>query len=971
LDPKISEGDLHLEGLLKALTISGEYGEIVKGLVDGISESPNPRAGCANAERLISSATASGLIALLPTPAASYRLGFLLGSSQFLADLLVKNPEYVELISDLGLLLRKPSLKAMEEEARGGAFSMRRMESRLESVRRWKNREMMRIAAADLLGFLDLEDVTAMLSSLAAASISVVLDICMEELRAIYGSPRKDGSGGEAEFIIVGMGKLGGWELNYSSDVDLIFIWDGEGVTDGGTRIGNGVFFKKLSELIVKSISSFGSEGRLYRVDMRLRPFGDSGPLSISMEAFTSYCEQWSEPWERQAMIKGRVVAGSPGLGDRFTRYIEGFVYGMALEPEDILELVRIRERMDIEDNIKKGRGGIRDVEFVVQILGLIGGLGNPELRVRNTFEALRRLKRAGMISEEEGRALESSYRFLRTLEHRLQIIYDTPLFRIPKSPSALRMISRMMGYDRPLEFLEDLKGVMEKTREIYNRIVSELTPGGVVGWVWDSEEEGIKHMEGLGFRDPRSALRAVHFMLQGPHGLPLPRKERRKMLSLIPSILKASSSTPNPDLALLRLQRFGEAFGNRVSFFESLAQNPKAMEILARIGAESEALSNSFLKHPEYIDELMDPSAMSSTKGVEEMVKELLERIKGHGSLQDRMRELRIYKKKEMLRIGMKDIGGMAGIEEVMEEISDLGEASVRVSLLLCSELMGKDPSNGFSIIAHGKLAGKEMHYSSDLDIAFITSGWREGDAVRLSRMVMEALQSLTEEGYDFKVDTRLRIGGETSPMVQTIDGYERYMAEGLSPWERVAFVRSRWIAGDRGIGERAIRAIEEAVFCREWDERSMDEIRRIRGRVERERALDPGSGWLDIKLGRGGIMDIELIVQITQIIHGKEDRALRNPNIVRAIGAIGEKGIMGKEKVDMLIRSYTFLRLLENRVQIVQERAFPGIPLRDKGLLDTISRGMGIDPPSSLLEMVGDTLSSISRLRMELLGF
>lgn len=954
--------DLSLEGL--------------EGLSDGINDSPNPQLGYANVERLISSATLSGLFALLPTPAASYRLGFLLGSSQFIADLLIKNPEYIEIISDLNLLLRKPSLQTLREELLRQTFAMRRADSRLEVVRRFKNREMMRVAASDLLGLLDLEDVTAMLSDIAIASISVVLRIQMEELRSIYGIPRKEGSGEEAEFIIVGMGKLGGRELNYSSDVDLIFIWDGDGTTDGHERIRNDLFFRKLSELILRSISSFGSEGRLYRVDMRLRPFGDSGPLATSMEAFISYCEQWSEPWERQAMIKGDVVDGSPNLADRFKRYIEGFVYGTALEPEEMIELVRTRERMDLEDHIKKGRGGIRDVEFVVQILELLGGVGNPELRVRNTLEALRRLEKAGMISEEEKDLLESSYRFLRTLEHRLQIIYDLPLFRIPRNPSALRMLSKMMGYDRPVEFLEELKRVMDRTKRVYERIISEILPEGahvrIVEWISGSDREALGYLESLGFKDVRSALRNIQLMFQGPYGFPMPPKERRKVLALIPSILKVSSETPDPDLALLRLQKFGEAFGNKAFFFESLLQNPKAVEILARIGVFSDALSSFLMRHPEYIDKLMDPSELSELKGAERMEEELWERIKGCTSFQDSIRELRVYKKGEMLRIGVRDIGGIAGIEEIMEEISNLGEASVRVALGLSLDLIGKGPE-GFSVIAHGKLAGKEMHYSSDLDIAFITSGWDQEEATKLSRSILEALQSLTEEGYDFKVDTRLRVGGETSPVAQTIGGYERYLAGGISPWERVAFVRSRWIAGDSNLGERAIKAIEEAVFGRGWDERSMEEIREIRRRVEEERAAGPGSGWLDIKLGPGGIMDIELIVQITQIMCGDEGE-MRNPKIISAIRAIREKGVIGEEDARFLMDSYIFLRTLENRIQILQERAFPGLPIKDKRLLDIISRGMGIDgedPSSSLLDMVRDILSSVSRLRKKYLGF
>jgi len=987
-------------------------GAIVKDLIAAVARSPDALAALNRFERIANAAAnRSALFNYLAADRAAVdAIALVLGSSGFLCDVLVRNPEYLDVLLDRSKLERPKGERELAGEIEAAAELFPSAGVKLDALRRLQRRELLRIAARDLMGVAALEETTRDLSTLADLLAAACLRICGEEVHRRFGIPMsadrparqttggqaRQTTGGQAQFLVVAMGKLGARELNYFSDIDLMFLWSGEDETTGGTDgkparpgIGNLAFSTKLAEELLSSLSRPTEEGWLYRVDMRLRPFGSSGPLVTSFEAFLTYMESWSEPWERQALIKARPVAGDEELASRFSRFCEQFVYSKAMDGTDLAELRDVKRRAESAAraaglNVKEGAGGIRDIEFTVQLLQLVGGTENPSLRERATLDALRALSQTKLLSKKQADALSRSYCFLRNLEHRLQMAEELPLRTLPTDEAALDVLGKTMGYrTEPAQRLtRDFRAHTRRVRGICEKIAARVAPSDLSAEserIAQSIAEGasIEQMNAAlgryGFADVKAAAVNLRLLAFGPGHVHLPGRRRRAFLRIAPDLLDKMSASPDPDMALQNLERFASASGDRVAFLKMLYDNPAGVQALARMLGTSPLLAGGLARNPEILGWLVDPSALGRQKSRDEMESELRERLGACASWEEKLNALRRYKRREMLRIGARDLAGLADVTGVMQDLTCLAEASLELALELSSEELRAHgqagapamPAAAFAVVALGKLGGQELHYSSDLDVVFVFGDEGAAEAhlfSRLAERVIRAMTQLTEEGYDFKVDPRLRPEGGAGPLARSLEAYRAYFAETMEAWERLALVRARPVAGDKALGKRLVDAAHQVIFARPLTQEELDEVRHLKRRIERELST-AAADTIDFKLGPGGMSDVEFTVQLLQLQNGHRAESLRGGGTLAALAELREAGAISEPDARELESAYIFLRRAQDRLQLMHEEPAANLPVASREAV-RLARSLGYSAAGDFLDDFHRSASAVRRI-------
>lgn len=1027
--------------------------QMVGALIGATGRSPDPLAALNRFERVASAAASRSALFnyLAADRAAVDALAVVLASSRFLCDVLVRNPEYLDLLLDRSGLERPRSERELADEIDAVAGLFTSAAARLDALRRLQRRELLRIAARDLLRLAPLEETARDLSNLADFLVGACLRICQQELHARFGIPmlarplsggaadaqarqtaggQAPESAGQAEFLVVAMGKLGARELNYFSDIDLMFLWSGEGDTTGGADgkparpgpdrpeparpgIGNLAFATKLAEELVSAISRPTGEGWLYRVDMRLRPFGSSGPLVTSLGGFITYMESWSEPWERQALIKARPIAGGEGpahpssgaLASRFSRFREQFVYSKAMDASDLAELRDVKRRAEIALpashargrsplaqtqegeaalDVKHGPGGIRDVEFTIQLLQLVGGAENPSLHERASLDALRALSKTRLMSKKDADALSRSYRFLRNLEHRLQMAEELPLRTLPTDGAAMEVLGKTMGYrTEPAQRLtRDFRAHTRRVRHICERIAARVAPSDlspeserIAQAIADgaSSDQMKAALGEYGFADVRAAAANLRLLAFGPGHVHLPGRRRRAFLRIAPTLLDKVSGSPDPDMALRNLERFASASGDRVGFLKMLSDSPLAVQALARLLGTSPLLSDTLAKNPEILGWLVTPATLGSEKSRAQMESELRERLSACDAWEEKLNALRRYKRREMLRIGARDLAGMSDLTGTMRDLTFLAEASLELALeASAQELRAHDPEMPeapFAVVALGKLGSQELHYSSDLDVVFVLGDEGAHQVHRFSRLaekVIQAMTELTEEGYDFKVDPRLRPEGGAGPLARSLEAYRVYFAETMEAWERLALVRARAVAGDRALGQRLVEAAHHFIFARPLTHEELEEVRHLKRRMERELST-AAADTIDFKLGPGGISDVEFTVELLQLQSGYRAESVRKGGTLAAIEELRKVNAISEPDARQLENAYIFLRRAQDRLQLMREEPAPSLSIGGAEAL-RLARSLGYSAASDFLDDLRRCASAVRRIHEKL---
>lgn len=867
-------------------------------------------------------------------------LAALFSGSPASGELLIKHSEWIENSLAIDKLQHARREEGMRREvqpwlAEPGA-------SALDKIRVFKQREMVRIATRDLAGLATLPEVVAEVSALADVCLASVLDICRRQLREKLGEPfhlDADEQWQATEFAAIGLGKLGGQELNYSSDVDVVFVYSEEGsvwreppkkrAAAPRQAMANHAYFKRLAEAFIAELTRATAAGTLFRIDLRLRPEGDAGPLVRSLSSYENYYAQWGQAWERMMLIKARGVAGDRAIAAEFIESVHPFRYPRSISHDFLQEISAMKERIEsevvkageIHRNVKLGHGGIREIEFIAQCLQVIHGGKIPFVQTAQTLTALRKLAQYNLLDLQIAQRLEEAYSFLRNLEHRLQMENYLQTHTIPTSPKARLRLAALMGFKKPQEFERVLKEHTNRVRKAYDNLFRGQEHESDVAFPKEFEghkEEWKRILAEHSFREPERCLKLLAEFATGPGFVHVSQRTTElahqliaKLLTLCPknSDTKYNSKwLSDPDRVLARLDTFIAAYGSRAMLFETWTSNPLYFELILLLLDRSEFLAETAIRTPDLIEDLVMAGRLRRRKTVDEILTELR-----HGREdEDQRLWLRRYHQAELMRTGLRDILGLADFEQNLADLSGLAEASLTYALEVVMR-KHKLKTAPFAIIGLGKLGGREISYGSDLDLIFVTKDGAK-DLPGLQRIASEVLDMIsapTELGVAFPTDTRLRPDGEKGLLVNTLKAHEEYYRIRAQLWEIQALSRSRAVTGDRTIGKRFEELAATltdfrkpnriAAYAPDWKK----QIARMRRRIQKERTL-AGKDALAIKTGTGGLMDAEFIAQTFCLEHGWHE-----PNTLRALERARDSRAL--RNAETLIDNYKQLRRVE----------------------------------------------------------
>ena len=893
-------------------------------------------------------------------------------TSQHLSDLLVTDRESFDL---LRLTEGQPvARQALVDDLVTEVDVLNTEQAVLRALRRFKRRETLRISYGDIVREQSLETVTTQISYLADAILEGALEAVWRTLRGQYGTPRGP-DGQRARFVVLGMGKLGGEELNYSSDIDLIFLYDGEGATDHRRPLDNGEFFNRLAREIVHMLTEMTELGYTYRVDLRLRPEGERGPVVISLPAALHYYDIRGRTWERQAYIKARPAAGDLGLGVEFLKQLSPWIYRRYLSRADISGIRALKRRIEQRagregadaHDVKTGRGGIRDVEFVIQFLQLLNGADLPQLRTGNTLKAIARLERVGCLSHQEQSLLLENYSFLRKIEHRLQIMFDLQTHQLPKDRDEIRKLALRMGYaDTPQRpalaaFETDYRDKTRLNRKILDHLLHDAFTDDArteaeVDLVFDPDPPRQRIVEVLGkypFRDVKQAYRNLMALGEEKIRFLSTRRCRHFLASIAPELLVAIAATPDPDSTLVTLSGVSDSIGGKGVLWELFSFNPPSLKLYVELCAFSPYLSEILTRNPGMIDGLMDSLVLDKLPTMRSLRETMAQRCRAAEDLDP---VLHSFKNDHQLRVGVRDVLGREDVQSVTGVLSDIAETclaqiTAAESARLCDKFghptVGEGPRAGrpceMAVLAMGKFGGREMNYHSDLDLIFLyeadghTTGGRgkaEGGRGKetttnqhffseLAQRIIKTTSRPSAYGRLYEVDARLRPTGRSGALATSLDGFSRYFAQGAGRlWERQALCKARVVSSSERMTRQTGAAVGRAAFDHPWASENADAIRRMRRRLEETTKGD------DLKRGPGGIVDIEFLVQMLQLRHAGDNSQLRQSNTLSALAALHRAGHLGDEDFELFTSSYRFLRTIEGRLQLMNSTARATLP-------------------------------------------
>jgi glutamate-ammonia-ligase adenylyltransferase len=945
-----------------------------------IRSSPAPDLARTNLARLLETAGPKAPLAipdkLLPT------LLTLLGSSSYLSDVLIRCGKdwprfFVEQVS-----LPQKSVNEHLKNLAGFSPGLT-LEGFMRRLRQHKKQEMLRIAARDLSELQTVEETMTELAALADASLEASYRFCRAEIEKQFGALILDGR--HNRFVVLGMGKLGGEELNLSSDVDLIYLYetdDGESLGGPKGKIAPRGFFSHLAEMVTRAMGEVTEDGFVFRVDLRLRPLGRNGPMVQSVDSALLYYESWGQCWERSALIKARPVAGDRELGAEFLSQVTPFIYRRYLDFSTVEELREMKTRIEREllspserqRDVKLGEGGIREVEFFTQALQLVNGGYESRIRDRNTLRALALLAQHEFIPTAEKKSLSRAYRFLRDVEHKIQVVQEAHSHLIPETKEEQRLLARRLGYRKNAKkdeqglFASDYRGHTRAVRRIFDRLFysaqKEIVPkGGTPGEeIWrdlDDDERVVERLKGLGFAEPEQAYNSLLALRDGVSYSPPSPRRLKVMRTLGPALMEAVLQSSSPNEALFNLAEFMHQVGARTGFLSLLAENPKTMRALVNLFTQSQFLTEMFVKRPELLDSLIRADLTQPRKTREQMRGELAISLRETHDLEEGLDQLRHYRAEEFIRIGLHDLAAELSLVELTGQLTDLAEACLEGALWIARREMershGKIRAGKFAIVGMGKLGGREIDYNSDLDLIFVYDAPDEARSdgglspallahdyyVRLGQKLITVLTVPTAEGVAYKIDLRLRPSGRAGPLVVSLDALRRYHETSSELWERQALIKLRFVAGNRELGVAAEHVAQSFAYGQGLTKDGIAEIDYLRMRMERELAKENASQF-NLKKGRGGMVDIEFLTQMLQLSHGHRRPALRLRGTLEALDALRRARILSARDHRLLSESYLYLRRLDHRLRLERGQSLD-ILEREPVKLEGIAAALG----------------------------
>jgi glutamate-ammonia-ligase adenylyltransferase len=880
-------------------------------------------------------------------------------ASDFVARLCVQHSEVLQELLKSGDLARAyPAGELARRVVRelANVADEAALKTRLRVMRR---REMLRIAWRDLAGWADLNETLATLSEFADACVHEALEKLHAWVCAKYGEPTGGQSGRPQRLVVLALGKLGGQELNFSSDIDLIFAYPEEGETRGAPALSNHEFFIRLGQSLINVLHEHSADGFVFRVDMRLRPNGASGPLALSFAAMEHYYQTHGREWERYAFIKARVIAGDIQAGAELLKTLKPFVYRKYLDYgtiESIRDMKAMIERetarKGMHGNIKLGRGGIREIEFIAQTQQLIRGGREPQLQERRLLTVLPRMVAAGCMDARTGEELTQAYIFLRNIEHRLQMAADQQTQQLPTDEAGERRLAFASGF-------ADVKGLaneLERSRDKVHRHFAQLfrTEAGAAGerepdrlaavWLGTADAESARQiLRDSGYTQPEEALNLVNALREGPMVSAYSTGARARIDRVVPLVLKAAGQSDEPLTTLQRLVHLLEAVGRRTVYFSLMAENPQVLTQLVRLGGASPWIASWIAQHPILLDELLNPALyeLPTPEALQDELRQRLAHIP-EDDLELQMEVLREFRHGHVLRVAATDIGPGLAPEQTGAALAAVAESMVTAALELAArdlerkhgapQCPGRETPPGFAVIGYGKLGSQELGYGSDLDMIFLYEGCDEGMThgaralpneaffARLGQRLIHILTTRTPGGILYEVDMRLRPSGKSGPLVTSLAAFRDYQRDHAWTWEHQALVRARPVAGSPLL-TRQFAEVREEILCRPRDPAKLrTEVREMRDKMATEKVRHDDT-QADVKHDPGGIVDIEFMVQYWVLRWAHDHPGLtRHTENIQLLEALKAEGLLEPARAELLTQAYRRYLSVEHRLKLME---------------------------------------------------
>jgi glutamate-ammonia-ligase adenylyltransferase len=916
------------------------------------------------------------LDALVDDDGTAMRLLSVLGASAALGDHLRRHPEHWTELTDPTMgstrppayLLRSELLTAVGADAQHPEPVATLPDAEAVDILRVEYRRLLlRLASRDLAHGVGVDDIAAELSDLAAATLEAALAIA----RARLGEPA-----GTCRLSVIAMGKCGGHELNYVSDVDVIFVAE---AVEGEPEQAALQAAARLASHLIRICSDHTREGTIWPVDAALRPEGKSGPLVRTLASHLGYYERWAKTWEFQALLKARPVAGDRALGEDYVRAITPLVWEAAQRDGFVPEVQAMRRRVlehipakEADRQIKLGSGGLRDVEFAVQLLQMVHGRADEGIRQPTTLSALAELTRAGYVGREDGLALHDAYKFLRTVEHRMQLFQLRRTHVIPEDEPSLRRLGRSLGYlkDPVGEFDKQLRFHRREVRRLHEKLFYRPLLEAVARIPGQDARLGPQaarvRLAALGYLDPDAAMRHLEALTSGVS------RTAAIQRTLLPVMLEWFADAPDPDAGLFGFRKISEALGRSPWYLGMLRDEGEVAERMARLLASSRFATDLLQREPEGVKLLAREQLVPRDRGGLQS-----EMLASQGRQDDRaaaIHQVRAIRRRELLRIAAADLSGLLDVEEVGSALTDLTCAALEGALAIAVRVVELERKvtlpTRVAVVSMGRLGGHETGYGSDADVMFVHEPLPGADPQEASRaahqVANEMRRLLGQPGSDpaLEVDADLRPEGKQGPLVRTLDSYAAYYAKWSAVWEAQALLRAEAVVGDPEVCRRFIALIDPLRYpAKGLSPRDSMEVRRIKARIDNERLPRGADPATHLKLGRGGLSDIEWTVQLLQLQHGGAVPGLRTTRTLAALRAAVEADLVPADDARMLVDSWLLVSRLRNAVTLVRGRAGDQLP-RDVRELSAVGSVLG-RPPGEGDDLVNDYMRTTRRAR------
>lgn len=921
-------------------------------------------------------------------------LSGMFGNSPFLTQALLKDVAFAAALFKGGpedafsTVLRDMATDLAENAARADLMRVLRIGRR---------RTALLVAAADLANLWSLGQVTAALSAFAEAALGHAVAHLLREAAgngAFALTDQADPARGSG-LIVLGMGKLGSRELNYSSDIDLIVLYDGERITTDDPAALQTAFVR-LARNLVQVLQERTADGYVFRTDLRLRPDPGATPLAISTIAAETYYESMGQNWERAAMIKARPVAGDMVAGKAFLKRLRPFLWRRHLDFAAIRDIHSIKRQINAHrgggtialagHNVKLGRGGIREIEFYAQTQQLIWGGREPNLRRAATGEALDALVDAGLVADGTRDDLMAAYAFLRRVEHRLQMVNDEQTQKLPDTENGVAGLAAFLGYDTPAAFADDLLGHLRRVEQHYAKLFEEAPelggPGNLVFTGADHDPDTLATLDALGFGNAEAVSTIVRAWHHGRYRATRSQRARELLTEIMPALLTALSKTPNPDTAFVKFDEFLAGLPAGVQLFSLFQANPGLLGLVAEIAGTAPRLAEHLGRNALVLDAVLSPDFFDPPPAADALLAGLERALSQAADFQDVLDISRRWNNDHKFQVGVQMLRGLLAPDASGQALADIADAVLAALLPAVSDEFaaahGAIAGGGMAIVAMGNLGGRELTMSSDLDLVFVYDAGPDGAEsdgerplmashyfARLAQRYLNAVTALTGEGRLYEVDMRLRPSGNAGPIASSLDGFATYYENDAWTWELMALTRARVVCGPPALVTRIGEAVR-AILVRPPAESLLSDVADMRRRIEAEHGTE--SIW-NAKHVRGGLVDIEFIAQYLQLEHAAAKPDILSAGTKDALDRLAAADVLDRDTAMLLSEATGRWRAVQNMLRLTLD----GQPDKDAvpdGLKAALARAGGVDDFTVLEAALRETAARVGTVYKALVG-